>query len=79
MITEKFNDLFDFGKKSKIKAGDGLREGLYPFYTSSAKLSKRIDVFQEDKISLIFDIYKYVKNILFIIINSFQHNEYNVI
>jgi len=54
MITEKFNDLFDFAKKSKIKAGDGLKEGLYPFYTSSAKLSKRIDVFQEDKISLIF-------------------------
>lgn len=54
MITEKFNDLFDFGKKSKIKAGDGLKEGLYPFYTSSAKLSKRIDVFQEERISLIF-------------------------
>ncbi len=54
MITEKFSDLFDFAKKSKIKAGDGLKEGLYPFYTSSAKLSKRIDIFQEDKISLIF-------------------------
>ncbi|WP_037319735.1 restriction endonuclease subunit S [Salegentibacter sp. Hel_I_6] len=54
MITEKFNDLFDFAKKSKIKAGDGLKEGLYPFYTSSATLSKRINVFQEDRISLIF-------------------------
>jgi type I restriction enzyme S subunit len=54
MITEKFNDLFYFAKKSKIKAGDGLKEGLYNFYTSSAKLSKRIDVFQLDKISLIF-------------------------
>jgi len=54
MITEKFKELFDFAKKSKIKAGDGLKEGLYPFYTSSAILSKRIDVFQEDRISLIF-------------------------
>lgn len=54
MKTEKFNELFDFAKKSKIKAGDGLKEGLYPFYTSSATLSKRIDVFQEDRISLIF-------------------------
>lgn len=54
MITEKFNELFDFAKKSKIKAGDGNKEGLYPFYTSSAILSKRIDVFQEERISLIF-------------------------
>jgi type I restriction enzyme S subunit len=54
MKTEKFNELFDFAKKSKIKAGEGLKEGLYPFYTSSATLSKRIDVFQEDRISLIF-------------------------
>lgn len=54
MKTEKFNELFDFAKKSKIKAGDGLKEGLFPFYTSSATLSKRIDVFQEDRISLIF-------------------------
>lgn len=54
MIAEKFDDLFNFAKKSKIKAGDGLKEGIYPFYTSSATLSKRIDVFQEDRISLIF-------------------------
>jgi len=54
MITEKFNNLFDFAKKSKIKAGDGLKDGLYPFYTSSAKLSMRIDVFQEERTSLIF-------------------------
>ena len=54
MITEKFDDLFRFAKKSKIKAGDGLKEGIYPFYTSSATLSKRIDVFQEVRISLIF-------------------------
>ncbi|AEE19689.1 restriction endonuclease subunit S [Dokdonia sp. 4H-3-7-5] len=54
MITEKFDELFDFAKKSKIKAGDGNKEGLYPFYTSSAILSKRIDVFQEERVSLIF-------------------------
>lgn len=36
----KFADLFDYENKSSIKAGDGLSEGEYPFYTSSSILSK---------------------------------------
>lgn len=43
MITEKFKNFFDFAPKSSIKAGDGLEEGNFPFYTSSSILSKRID------------------------------------
>jgi type I restriction enzyme S subunit len=52
--TIKFSDLFDFQKKSKIKAGDGLPEGKYPFFTSSNVLSKYSNDFCFDKPSLIF-------------------------
>ncbi|MCB9296509.1 MAG: restriction endonuclease subunit S [Lewinellaceae bacterium] len=54
MRKEKFNRLFDFAKKSKIKAGEGREEGLYPFYTSSPVLSKRIDRWQIDEKALVF-------------------------
>jgi type I restriction enzyme S subunit len=56
MKMVKFSDLFDFQKKSKIKAGDGLKsnEGLFPFYTSSNELSKSINEFQFTGESLIF-------------------------
>lgn len=54
MKSSTFNYLFDFQKKSTIKAGDGSSEGLYPFYTSSEILSKRIDEFNFEKDSLIF-------------------------
>lgn len=52
----KFSELFDFQKKSKIKAGDGLKlkEGLYPFYTSSSLLSKSINNAEFRGDSLIF-------------------------
>lgn len=40
MITRKFQDLFLFAKRSKIKAGEGLTKGDYPFYTSSQIQSK---------------------------------------
>ena len=51
-----FRNLFDFQKKSKIKAGDGLplNEGSYPFYTSSNILKKSINEFLFDGNSLIF-------------------------
>ena len=51
-----FSNLFDFQKKSKIKAGDGLplNEGSYPFYTSSNILKKSINKFLFDGNSLIF-------------------------
>lgn len=54
MDTEKFKDLFLFGPKSKIKAGDGLKKGRFPFYTSSPKLSKWIDIEQYYDEAIIF-------------------------
>ncbi len=50
----RFGDLFDYENKSKIKAGDGLQKGKYPFYTSSNELSKYLDEYSFDKTSLIF-------------------------
>jgi type I restriction enzyme S subunit len=50
----RFGDLFDYENKSKIKAGEGVKLGRYPFYTSSADLTKFINDFQFDKTSLIF-------------------------
>lgn len=50
----KFGDLFDYENKSKIKAGDGLNEGEYPFYTSSVELTKFINESQFDNTSLVF-------------------------
>ena len=50
----KFGDLFEYENKSRIKAGDGLAEGEYPFYTSSSILSKYLDEYTFDKTSLIF-------------------------
>ena len=43
MRSEKFKSLFDFAPKSILKAGDGLDEGNFPFYTSSSILKKRIN------------------------------------
>ena len=54
MRTEKFKDLFWFGPKSNIKAGDGLNKGRFPFYTSSPKLTKWIDREQHFDETLIF-------------------------
>lgn len=50
----KFGDLFFYEGKSKIKAGDGLTTGEYPFYTSSNVLSKYLDEYLFEKTSLIF-------------------------
>ena len=50
----KFSQILDFQKKSHIKAGDGLSEGSFPFFTSSPILSKYSDSFQFDLPSLIF-------------------------
>lgn len=46
MISKKFGTLFQFEPKSNIKAGAGLDNGKYPFYTSSTIQTKRIDVAQ---------------------------------
>lgn len=50
----KFSEAFEFQKKSKIKAGDGQKSGQFPFYTSSAELSKYIDNALFDGESLVF-------------------------
>lgn len=50
----KIKDTFVFLKKSKIKAGDGLEVGKYPFYTSSSILSKYLDSYEIEGESLIF-------------------------
>ena len=51
---QKLDTLLKYLKKSKIKAGDGKEDGKYPFYTSSAKLTKRIDTadYQDESIIL---------------------------
>ncbi|OUR93993.1 hypothetical protein A9Q87_04615 [Flavobacteriales bacterium 34_180_T64] len=54
MNTKKFNDIFWFAPKSKIKAGDGLDQGRFPFYTSSPILSKYINTEQHFDEALIF-------------------------
>lgn len=54
MKTEKFISLFKFAPKSKVKAGDGLDKGNFPFYTSSSILKKRIDKAQYFEDALIF-------------------------
>ncbi len=51
---ERFDKLLKFLPKSKIQAGDGLKSGKYPFFTSSATLSKFIDTFNYEDESLIF-------------------------
>lgn len=50
----KFSQLLDFQKKSHIKAGAGLKEGKFPFFTSSQAISKYIDTSQFNLPSLIF-------------------------
>jgi type I restriction enzyme, S subunit len=54
MRTEKFKNLFWFGPKSNIKAGDGLGKGRFPFYSSSPKQTKWIDKQQHFDEALIF-------------------------
>jgi type I restriction enzyme S subunit len=56
MQKEQFKNIFDFQKKSKIKAGDGFKlgEAHYPFYTSSNILTKSIDEYLFEDESLIF-------------------------
>lgn len=50
----KFSQIFDFQQKSNIKAGDGLAESDFPFFTSSPVLSKYFNSFQFDSPSLVF-------------------------
>lgn len=54
MKQAKLKDLFDYLPKSKIKAGAGLKEGKYPFYTSSENQSKYLNDFQYEPSCLVF-------------------------
>jgi hypothetical protein len=52
----KFEELFNFLPKSKRKAGTGLNDGLYPFYTSSDELKKFVN--ESEKADNKFKIWK---------------------
>lgn len=56
MEKELFKDIFEFQKKSKIKASEGLPFGdaNFPFYTSSPLLTKSIDNHLYDGDNLVF-------------------------
>ena len=54
MKQDKLANLFDFLPKSKVKAGAGLDEGKYPFYTSSENQLKYLDAFQHEPGCLVF-------------------------
>ncbi|MDT8869930.1 restriction endonuclease subunit S [Vibrio fluvialis] len=53
MKKYKFKDIFSFESKSKLKASNGLDEGLFPFYTSSLIVSKKTNNPQYESGSLI--------------------------
>lgn len=54
MKQAKLKDLFDYLPKSKIQAGDGLEEGMYPFYTSSENQTKYLNEYQHGPGCLVF-------------------------
>lgn len=54
MRKAKLKDLFDYLPKSKVQAGDGLEEGIYPFYTSSEKQTKYLNEYQHSPGCLVF-------------------------
>ena len=51
---KKFDELFHFMQKSKVKAGAGQKVGDYPFYTSSPIQNKYLDDYLFNGDSLIF-------------------------
>ena len=50
----RLGEILQIQPKSKIKAGAGLQEGTYPFYTCSNELTKRIDTADYEGPALIF-------------------------
>ena len=54
MKQSKLEVLFDYLPKSKIKAGEGLEEGNYPFYTSSENQTKFLNQYQHEAGCLVF-------------------------
>ncbi len=51
--TKQISELFDYQPKSGRKAGDGLGEGLFPFYTSGQTQSKYLNVHDFEGDSLV--------------------------
>ena len=51
---KKISELFNFLPKSKIKAGEGMENGKYPFYTCSNELTKYYDEYTFEPNKLIF-------------------------
>lgn len=51
---KKISELFNFLPKSKIKAGEGMENGKYPFYTCSNELTKYYDEYIFEPNKLIF-------------------------
>jgi len=54
MKQDKLKNLFNFLPKSKFKAGDGLDEGNFPFYTSSENQTKYLNEYQYAPGCLVF-------------------------
>lgn len=52
--TVRLGDVLIQQDKSKIKAGEGIDEGVYPFYTCSNELTKQINTAQYKGPALIF-------------------------
>ena len=50
----ELGEIFDFQKKSRIKAGEGSKKGQYKFFTSSDKQTKFINEYSQDGEYLIF-------------------------
>ncbi len=50
----KLGNVLEVQKKSKIKAGSGLKVGMYPFFTSSSSLSKYVNEAEYYKPAIIF-------------------------
>ena len=49
----KVKEICEYGIKSKVKAGEGLTEGKYKFFTSSAETNKFVNEYQFDKPGII--------------------------
>lgn len=54
MKQAKLESLFDYLPKSIIKAGDGIKVGKYPFYTSSENQNRYLNDFQHGPGCLVF-------------------------
>lgn len=52
--TVRLGEILQIQPKSKIKAGDGSKVGIFPFYTCSNELTKKIDTADYEGPALVF-------------------------